>query len=137
MQRRTIQSLFALAVLCLAAAAPARAADDDKGKKVDGTWTWSITTQNGQSFDAKLRLKQEGEKLTGAMIGRNNNETEIKDGKISSDGEVTFNVTRERNGQSTTTKYKGKLQGDEIKGTMEREGGQARDWVAKRAKDEK
>lgn len=135
MQPRTLTSLFALAALCLLVTAPARAADD--AKKVDGTWTWTINTPNGQSFDAKLKLKQDGEKLTGAMIGRNNNETEIKDGKISKDGEVSFSVTRERNGQSTTTKYKGKLEGDEIKGTMEREGGQSRDWVAKRAKDEK
>jgi len=64
--------------------------------------------------------------------------TEIKDGKLK-DGELTFSVTRERNGQSMTTKYQGKVDGDKIKGKMMREGGQGegRDWEAKRAKDEK
>ena len=131
--QRTWKCLAFVTVLALVAAAvPALAAD-----KVDGTWTWSFTTQNGQSFEQKAKLKQEGEKVTGVIMGRNNQETEIKDGKLSSEGELTFSVTRERQGQQVTTKYKGKVDGDTIKGTTERDGGQSREWVAKRAKDEK
>ena len=132
MQPRSWKCFASLAVLTLLVAAPAFAAGD-----ATGTWEWTINGQNGQSFTQKAKLKQEGDKLTGVIMGRNNQETEIKDGKVK-DGEVSFNVTRERNGQSMTTKYTGKLDGDKIKGKMTSEGGQGegRDWEAKRAKEE-
>jgi hypothetical protein len=134
MQPRSWKCFASLAVLTLLVAAPAFAAGD-----ANGTWEWTINGQNGQTFTQKAKLKQDGEKLTGVIMGRNNQETEIKDGKVSKDGELSFAVTRERNGQSMTTKYTGKLDGDKIKGKMMREGGQGegRDWEAKRSKDEK
>lgn len=128
-------AMFAL----LAAAAPSVAQDAPKAGSVDGTWTWSFTTQNGQTFESRAKLKQEGEKLTGVIISRNNRETEIKDGKINDKGEVSFNVTRERQGQTMTQKYTGKLEGDTIKGKVERQrDGESRstDWEAKRVKEE-
>ena len=62
--------------------------------------------------------------------------TKIDDGTYK-DGEVSFTVTRERNGNKFTTKYKGKVSGDAIKGKIESErNGQKneRDWEAKREK---
>lgn len=100
-----------------------------------GTWKWSVTANN-QTFEPTLKLKLEGDKLSGTMSGRNNQETAIDDAKFK-DGEVSFSVTRERNGQKRTTKYKGKLDGDTIKGKSESErDGQtnSRDWEAKREK---
>ena len=100
-----------------------------------GTWKWSVTF-NDQTRDMTLKLKLEGDKLTGSMLGRNNQETAIEDASFK-DGEVAFSVTRERNGQKNTTKYKGKLDGDTIKGKweMSRNGqDQSRDWTAKREK---
>ena len=140
MQPRSWKCFASLAVLTLfAAAVPAVAQEDAKKAKVDGTWTWSVSGREGQTFEQRAKLKQEGDKVTGVIIGRNNNETEIKDGKISSEGELTFSVTRERQGQTVTTKYKGKVEGDTIKGTTQREGGsgEPREWVATRSKDEK
>ena len=136
MQPRSWKCFASLAVFALMATAlPALAADS-----VDGTWEWSVSGQGGQTFEQRAKLKQDGEKLTGVIMGRNNQETEIKDGKISKEGEISFTVTRERQGQSMTTKYTGKLQGDTIKGKTERERDgqtQSRDWEAKRAKEEK
>jgi hypothetical protein len=131
--QRSWKCFAPLAVLTLLVAAPAFAAGN-----ATGTWEWTINGQNGQSFTQKAKLKQDGEKLTGVIMGRNNQETEIKDGKVSKDGELSFAVTRERNGQSMTTKYTGKLDGAKIKGKMMREGGQGegRDWEAKRSKEE-
>lgn len=100
-----------------------------------GTWKWSVTV-NDQKRDSTLKLKLDGDKLTGTMLGRNNQETAIEDASFK-DGEVAFSVTRERNGQKFTTKYKGKLDGDTIKGKSEseRDGkAQSRDWEAKREK---
>ena len=83
-----------------------------------------------------LKLKLDGDKLSGTMLGRNNQEIAIDDATFK-DGEVAFSVTRERNGTKNTTKYKGKLDGDTIKGKSEGErNGQAtsRDWEATREK---
>lgn len=99
-----------------------------------GTWKWSFTTQDGQTFETTLNLKQDGDKLTGAVVGRDGAESPIADATIKGD-EIAFSVTRERNGQKYTTKYSGKLSGDTIKGSRESErDGQStkRDWEAKR-----
>jgi hypothetical protein len=66
---------------------------------------------------------------------RNNQETNIEDGTYK-DGELSFKMTRERNGQKTTTKYTAKITGDSLKGKIESERNgqpQSRDWEAKRA----
>ena len=102
-----------------------------------GTWKWTIEF-GGQSREVTLKLKLDGGKLTGTMPGRDGQETKIEDAKYK-DGEMSFAVTRERNGQKTTTKYKGKLEGDVIKGTQESDrNGQVRcrEWEAKRVKEE-
>jgi hypothetical protein len=108
---------------------------DDKPNPT-GTWKWSVTAAGGQTRETTLKLKLEGDKLTGAIVGRNNQETAIEDAKYK-DGEISFKVTRERNGQKITTKYTGKVSGDSIKGKTEADRGgqtQMRDWEAKRAK---
>jgi hypothetical protein len=101
----------------------------------NGTWKWSVTFNN-QTRDVTLKLKLDGDKLTGKISGRNNTETDIEDATFK-DNEVSFSVTRERNGQKFVTKYKGKIDGDTIKGKSESERNgqnQSRDWEAKREK---
>jgi hypothetical protein len=105
---------------------------DDKPNPT-GTWKWTVMGGGGQARETTLTLKLDGNKLTGAISGRGGMETPIEEATYK-DGEVSFKVTRERMGQKVTTKYSGKLSGDTIKGKSEREGGQARDWEAKRAK---
>jgi hypothetical protein len=100
-----------------------------------GTWKWS-TMFNNQTREQTLKLKLDGDKLTGAMLGRDNQETAIGDATFKDDT-VSFTVTRERGGNKFVQKYSGKVAGDEIKGKIEfeREGqAQSRDWVAKREK---
>jgi len=98
----------------------------------NGIWKWTFPTQNGD-IELALTLKAEGEKLTGQMI-RGDMKTDINDGMFKND-EVTFNVVRERDGQKFTAKYKGKVEADTIKGTIDIEfNGETRslDWEAKR-----
>jgi hypothetical protein len=112
------------------------AADEKKAGDPTGKWKWSVE-RGGQTREQTLTLKLDGDKLTGAMRGRNNAETKIEDGKYK-DGEVTFKVTRERNGQKTTTKYTAKVSGDTLKGKIETERDgqtQTREFEAKRVKD--
>ncbi len=120
-----------LVVVCVGLAGSARG---DGKTDPTGTWKWSSGSGN-RVREATLRLKLEGGKLTGALLGRGGRETAIQDAEYRN-GEVSFTVSRERNGQTFTTKYKGKVSGDTIKGTMESErNGQTRtrDWSAKRA----
>lgn len=128
MARKLGIAIFALTLAALVNVA--QAAEDPTG-----TWKWSVT-RGDQTFDVTLKLKLEGDKLTGTMPGRNNTETAIEEGTFK-DNVVAFKVTRERNGQKFTTKYSGTVSGDEIKGksTSERDGKVTdRDWVAKRSK---
>jgi len=117
--------------LMFALAIPGRADD----KKVDpaGTWKWSFTGQNGQTRETTLKLKMDGDKLTGTVSGRNG-DTAIEEAKLKDDT-ISFQVTREFNGNKFTQKYSGKISGDTIKGKIEfaRNGeAQSRDWEAKR-----
>lgn len=129
MKRR---ELLVLGLVVLGLVTQVQAAD-----KADptGTWKWSVTF-NDQTRDMSLKLKLDGDKLTGTMPGRNNTETAIENATFK-DGEISFTVTRERNNQKMTTKYSGKLEGDTIKGKSESERNgqsQSRDWEAKREK---
>lgn len=101
-----------------------------------GLWKYSVTFGD-QTRDVNLTLTLEGDKLTGSMPGRDNSQTAIEEGSFK-DGTVSFQVSRERNGQKRVTKYSGKLEGDTIKGTIESPGrdGQtrSREWTATRVK---
>ncbi len=133
-----MQRLFALTFILAIAGSPVLTRAADKPKPADkpnptGTWKWEVNF-NGQTFDLTLKLKIDGDKLSGTMIGPNDQETAIEDAKFADD-KVSFSVVREINGNKTTRKYTGKLSGDTIKGKSESErDGQttSRDWEAKR-----
>jgi hypothetical protein len=127
------RQLAVLVVACLGLIGTARA--EDKSNPT-GTWKWTVTN-NDQKRDMTLKLKLDDNKLTGAVLGRNGQDTKIEEGTFK-DGAVSFTVTRERNGQKMTSKYTGKVSGDTIKGKIESERDgkpQSRDWEATRAKD--
>ncbi|HEV2949609.1 MAG TPA: hypothetical protein VGX70_19685 [Gemmataceae bacterium] len=129
-----MRRLFVTALVVTLAGSFGAARADDKANPT-GTWKWTVT-RNNQEREMTLKLKLDGDKLTGAMVGQDNQETPIEDGQFK-DGEVSFKVTRERQGNKFTMKYSGKVSGDNIKGKTEfdRNGEtQSRDWEAKRAK---
>jgi hypothetical protein len=133
----TIIPLLTLATctfLTLGAVSQAQAAD------ATGTWTWTRPARNGgQAQKMTLKLKADGEKLTGSVTspGRQGGDpvkTEISEGKIKGD-EISFTVTREINSNKMIAKYSGKVSADTIKGKVESERNgqpQSREWEAKR-----
>ena len=123
-----------VAMVCvLAVAGLVRAADD----KPNPTGTWKYTVDvNGQSLDVVFKLKLDGDKLTGTVTALDM-EAKIEDGKYK-DGEVSFKVNREINGNKVTLKYTGTIKGDTFKGKreMERDGQtNSREFEAKRVKE--
>src|SRR5438093_6974516 len=130
---RTSASLAAL-TLSLALPNSPLFADDHN---LAGTWKATFTTQNGQSIESTLKLKQDGDKLSGVVTGRNGNETPLEDIALAGD-QVSFKLTRERNGEKVTTKVVAKVTGDELKGKLDSNyGGENHtlDWQAKREKE--
>jgi hypothetical protein len=121
------------AVVCVLVVAGMARAED----KPDPTGTWKYTAEvNGQSIEVTIKLKLEGDKLTGTLSVLDM-ESKIEDAKYK-DGEVSFTVNRELDGNKFTLKYKGKIKGDTFKGKreLERDGQtNTRDFEAKRSKE--
>jgi hypothetical protein len=104
----------------------------------EGTWKWE--TAFGQArFESTVKLELEGKnknKLKGKAKLRTT-EVDIKEGKYKN-GEISFDVVRERDGEEFVTSYRGKLDGDTIVGETEFEFGgetRTREWIATRADD--
>jgi hypothetical protein len=117
-------------------------ADDKKAdpKKADPTGTWKCETEfMGNKRTSTLKLKLDGDKLTGTVANQEGEEAKIEDAKFK-DGEATFTVNRERDGNKFTIKYKAKVDGDTVKGTLTIDfGGEERkiDFEGKREKKDK
>jgi hypothetical protein len=125
--KRVLTPIVALAII--AAAHATRAADDPSG-----TWKWQLMF-NGQSIDVSLKLKLEGDKLTGTLTSPMG-EAAIQDGQYK-DGDLSFKVVRKgQDGTERTNKYSGKVSGDTWKAKVEFErNGQtgSREFEAKRS----
>lgn len=126
-----MKTRLTLLSFCLVLAATVAWAAD-----VSGKWTAQVPGREGQTQETTITLKVEGGKLTGTIAGQQG-ETAIADGKVSGD-EISFTVTRERQGNTIKQLFKGKVAGDEIKFTRSTEGGQGNrppvEFTAKRAK---
>jgi hypothetical protein len=109
------------------------------------TGTWKVTyTYSGksQTYQPTLKLKLEGDKLTGTLSRSHNQEIVemvLQDVKLKA-SEISFTVTippQSGNGPNYTRKFHGKIAGDMIKGTVEDEWMghlPTLDWEAKRVK---
>ena len=99
----------------------------------NGAWKWA-TGYGGARAEFTLTLKQEGDKLTG-KITPPRGDADLKHGRIKNN-EITFQTERERDGETFTNRYSGKLSGNRIRGRIEsNSSGQPRTngWEAVRA----
>ena len=137
--KRLVAAALMLAVVGFVGSAGAqekKAAKDAKANPT-GTWKWTMSIQ-GQDVERVLKLKLEGDKLSGTLGGGPFGEAKIEDGKFK-DGEVTFKLNRAFMGQKITISYSAKVSGDTLKGKSEFDRGdgekQTRDFEAKREKE--
>lgn len=119
-------------LLTLAFAGAAFAADPT------GTWEWSTKSPNGD-IPTTLKLERKNGKIAGAYSNQFG-PAAISDASLEDDV-ITFEVVRDLGGQKYVVKYRGKIEGDTIKGTIEapgHDGGEAvkLDWNAKRTSKE-
>jgi hypothetical protein len=100
---------------------------------LNGKWKGEYTSPNGQTRENTFTFEVKGDALTGTVAGARG-ENQIENGKVKGD-EITFTVTRNRNGNDVKFLYKGKVSGDEIKFTVTMgEGDRTFEIVAKRVK---
>ena len=128
------QFVAGLAALGLIAGLVGTARADDKKANPTGTWTWKFQRQDGEEVTSTLKIKQDGEKLTG-KLNSFGSEADIAEGKVDKDGNVSFQVVRDFGGNQVTIKYKGKVEGDtmKLKAEFERDGEvRMREFEAKR-----
>lgn len=122
----------ALVALCVLPAA-VHAADPS------GNWTWTHVIRPGLARDARLTLVLKGKRVVGGLTspGPRGEHTfaEIREGTFEHDV-VEFYIERDLNGQKVKTKFRGKVLGQFINGTIEEPGltglNVTREWAAKR-----
>jgi hypothetical protein len=119
--------IMSVAFFCLV---PAFAAD------ISGKWEAVITTPIGEmnyTFDFKVQ----GEKLTGTAVmsmgGEESSRSALTEGSVKGD-EISFVETLNVQGQELRSEYKGKVTGDEIRGSRTVGSYPSEDFVAKRVK---
>jgi len=126
-----------LRIICLffvlSAAAAALAADPT------GTWKWTTHSPNGE-IETTLKLESKDGRLVGAYSNQFG-DTAISSASLQDDM-IAFDVVRDLGGNKYIVKYRGELEGDTIKGTIEapgHDGGEALkiDWNARRTPREK
>jgi hypothetical protein len=116
-----------LFVLLLSLAGAVCAAD------ITGKWTAQVPGRDGTPRETTFNFKVDGDKLTGTVSGRQN-DNPISDGKVKGD-DISFTVKMSFGGNDVVLNYKGKVAGEEIKFSRTREGAdQAQEFTAKRAK---
>lgn len=99
--------LFASVAAMLLLASTAFAAD------VDGKWTGSVSTPNGD-FPVSFNFKADGPMLNGSMAGPDGGDIAIKDGMI--DGaNISFWLSIDMGGNALKLTYKGVVAADQIK----------------------
>jgi hypothetical protein len=128
--RSNIAAAFA-AVVITASAFAAEAASPA------GNWKWTQQGGRGGAQDLTAKLEVKDGKLTGTVTNAQG-DAPISEATFK-DGTVAFSVERTFGENKFVTKYSGKLEGDTIKGTLERpgRGGGAptsTEWTATRVK---
>lgn len=120
---RILTSSFAFCVLTVAALA----ADPT------GTWKWTVQSPAGE-IATTLKLESKDGQLAGTYSNQFGSSA-IKNASFKDDV-LAFDVVRDFGGNTFVIKYRGKIDGDAIQGTIDADGMGKLDWNAKRAAKE-
>ena len=126
--------LLAFVLLTAIAAAPGLAnAETQVAVDPSGNWKWDATF-NDNKMDFSLKLKLEGDKVTGKYTAFDQT-TDITEGKLEKD-QLSFNAPREFDGNKFDVHFTGKVEPADINGKITLDFGQGPqefDWHAKRS----
>jgi hypothetical protein len=115
--------LCRLALVLAVASTPSFVLADDL--KVVGPWNLTVAMDDGSSLEVVLTVAQNGDQLSGKMVGQDGQEVEVTDMMVV-DGDLKFEMVRDFGGQPLSTKFRLKADGDKLDGTVDYDiGGQA------------
>lgn len=122
---------FAFSATLLLLLAPVLLVGQEKTPDVSGTWELTVETPQGTG-NPTIVLQQDGEKLTGVYKGRF--------GEVNLQGtlkgtEITFSITVNAQGTDLTITYKGTVENDSMKGSVDFGGFAEGTWTGKRKKE--
>jgi hypothetical protein len=83
---------------------------------VDGKWTGNMATPNGD-VPINFTFMADGATLNGSTMGPDGMEVKIKDGKVDGSN-ISFSITFDFQGMPFTMTYKGTVEKDQIKFTI-------------------
>ena len=96
---------------------PAARAQEGKATDPAGTWELRFERPGRPPSVSILRLEKAGDKYVGALASEQGQTVPVKEA-LWKDGELSFRVTLERQGQEFNLDYKGKVTGEAIKGKV-------------------
>lgn len=108
-------SIKALSALVIAAALFTSAQPSAQGNNVTGEWTFNVTTDQGGGTPT-MTFKQDGEKLTGKYVGQLG--AADLTGTVKGDA-IQFTFTLDVQGQQAPVNYKGTVEKNTMKGSMD------------------
>lgn len=80
---------------------------------ISGEWVVEPENPKGATARSILEFYVEGNKLTGSMLGYNEDEWPILDGKVNGD-KISFSIKQNMGKRTVTNLYIGKIKGDTI-----------------------
>jgi hypothetical protein len=110
-----MRSLFKTAVLVIGLAVASSATLLAQGTNVTGEWSFSVTTDQG-SGNPTFTFKQDGEKLTGKYSGTFGSADLT--GTVKGNA-IQFSFTADVQGQQAPITYKGTVEKNTMKGTLD------------------
>ncbi len=133
MTRRSTLGLALLTVTALAAGSASRAAPPAASDPA-GTWHLKFAARPGETT---LKIEKSGDRYVGVLAGGRGRSAPIKDAQFK-DGELSFQMIFDRQGQKITMTYTARVTGDKMKGKMAISLFRNRsfDFVGTRAKEE-
>lgn len=117
------------ALFAVLAAVPAQA-QEEEAVDVSGVWEISAETPRG-TMTRTITFEQDGDNLTGTMETQMGS-IAIENGSVDGN-KITFTFVMTRGDRSMQVVYKGTVDGDTAKGTMQTPRGQI-EWTGKRVK---
>ena len=109
------KAVMIIAAAALLASAPAFAGISAQGANVTGEWTFNVTTDQGGGTPT-ITFKQDGEKLTGkyeGQLGSSDLTGTVKG------NDIMFSFTVDVQGQQAPVTYKGTVEKNTMKGTLD------------------
>jgi hypothetical protein len=95
---------------------PAGAAGGDA--KIAGKWDVEVSTDDGQTLKSTVKLDKQGDQISGVAITPDGKEVKLEDGKLAGD-ELSFKINVDFEGSALIAKFKGKVDGEKIKGQVD------------------